>query len=190
VTPSRRTVALGASGLASLFIALFGVFLPARLPGLPARERDLPPAAPLAPVPVSAPLALADPAPHPAPLERATDGVAIMPQQPLDTAVAGPMHPHPHTPAHERIYRENLLLGQLSGAMDQQDLDGLRHLLRQYREEFPEDAHRLQDGYALIADCLEASSPATRARAEGYWREQRGSTLRRYVRRHCLDPRP
>jgi hypothetical protein len=186
VTPSRRTVALGASGLASLLIALFGFFLPARLPDLPAHERDLPRAAPLAPVPVSAPLALA----NPAPLERAADGVAIMPQEPLDTAVAGPMHPHPHTPAHERIYRENHLLGQLSGAMDQQDLDGLRHLLRQYREEFPEDSHRLQDGYALIADCLEAPSPATRARAERHWREQRGSTLRRYVRRHCLDPRP
>jgi hypothetical protein len=145
------------------------------------------------PEPSPARATAATPAPEPlAPptssWERAADGMPIMPHSPVDTAAFGPMHPHPHTPTHDRIYRENNLVGQLNGSMDRGDIVGLRLLLEQYRQDFPEDAHRLQEGYALIADCLEGTTDETRARATRYWKERRGSTLRRYVRRHCLPP--
>ena len=98
------------------------------------------------------------------------------------------MVPHPITPLHQRIFRENGLIGDLNGAMDVKDAAGMRRLLKQYREEYPEDAHVLQDGYELIADCLEQPTAATRAAAQHYYDEQLDSGLRRYIRRHCLEP--
>lgn len=121
-------------------------------------------------------------------LERAADGLAIMPADPAAARPEGPVHPHPITPAHERIYRENNLVGALNLAVDLQDSPRIRALLSEYRAEFPEDDHVLQDGYAIIADCLERRDEATRARAAHFWRTQIRSQTRRYVRRHCLTP--
>jgi hypothetical protein len=121
-------------------------------------------------------------------VERAADGIPIMPAGPSAGSAQEPKHPHPHTPLHERIYRENTLFGQLNGAMDVKDVAGMRRLLAEYRNEYPEDAHFLQEGYALIADCLERpGDEAARRAAERYWKERRASQLRRYVRRHCLE---
>jgi hypothetical protein len=97
------------------------------------------------------------------------------------------MVPHPITPQHQRIFRENNLVGDLNGAMDVKDVTGLRRLLRQYREEYPEDAHVLQEGYEIIANCLERPGAQTRAIAQRYYGEQLDSGLRRYIRRHCLE---
>ena len=97
------------------------------------------------------------------------------------------MIPHPITPQHQRIFRENNLIGDLNGAMDAKDAAGLRALLRQYRDEYPEDAHVLQDGYELVANCLEHPGAETRAIAQRYYDEQRDSGLRRYIRRYCLE---
>lgn len=100
------------------------------------------------------------------------------------------MLPHPITPQHERIFHENNLIGDLNGAMDVKDAAGLRRLLAQYRDEYPEDAHVLQDGYELIANCLEQPGEATRAAAQRYYDEQLDSGLRRYIRRYCLEATP
>jgi len=97
------------------------------------------------------------------------------------------MIPHPITPQHQRIFHENNLIGDLNGAMDAKDAAGLRALLRQYRDEYPEDAHVLQDGYELVATCLEQPGAETRAIAQRYYDEQRDSGLRRYIRRYCLE---
>lgn len=97
------------------------------------------------------------------------------------------MLPHPITPQHERIYRENRLVGDLNGAMDVKDVPGMRALLKQYRDEYPEDANVLQDGYAIIADCLEHPTAETRAAAQRYYDAELASSLRRYIRRHCLE---
>ena len=97
------------------------------------------------------------------------------------------MLPHPITPQHERIFHENNLIGDLNGAMDVKDVAGLRQLLKQYREEYPEDSHVLQEGYELIANCLERPGPETRAVAQRYYDEQLDSGLRRHIRRHCLE---
>jgi hypothetical protein len=113
-------------------------------------------------------------------------GIRIRPagSAPID---ARGMAPHPVTPQHRRIFRENNLIGSLNGAMDVQDAAGLRRLLERYREEYPEDSHVLQDGYAIIADCLERPGAETRAVAQRYYDEQLDSGLRRYIRRHCLE---
>ena len=100
----------------------------------------------------------------------------------------GPVHPHPITLEHDRIFRENQLIGALDGAMDVHDGPGLRRLLQQYRQEYPEDPSVLQSGYELIADCLEHPGAAARAAAQRYYDVERGSTLRRFVARHCLEP--
>ncbi len=113
-------------------------------------------------------------------------GVRIRPAGSVEADTRG-MVPHPITPQHQRIFRENNLIGDLNGAMDVRDAKGLRGLLAQYREEYPEDAHVLQDGYELIASCLESATPETRAAAQRYYDEQLDSGLRRYIRRHCLQ---
>lgn len=114
-------------------------------------------------------------------------GMPVRPAGSGDVEHAEGMLPHAITPTHERIYRENALIGNLNGAMDVKDAAGLRELLKQYRDEYPEDAHVLADGYELIANCLERPGPETRAVAQRYYDEQLDSGLRRYIRRHCLE---
>jgi hypothetical protein len=108
----------------------------------------------------------------------------------VDPTAEGVEHPHPITPEHERIFRENRLIGAMNGAMDVDDAPGLRHLLAQYRQEYPEDDQELSDGYAAIADCIESPGEESQARAERWAEEHRGSTLRRFVFRHCSNPSP
>ncbi len=136
--------------------------------------------------PRRAPVLAARGAPRPTGPELASDGVPIMGPGTSDSTADGPRHPHPITPAHRRLFRENALLAELNGAVDGSDAAGLRRLAERYRAEFPEDAQQLQAGYFLIADCLDGAGVDTRARAERYFAEERASLLRRYVQRHCL----
>lgn len=123
------------------------------------------------------------------PVDSSPDGAPIHPAGSTDVAAVG-MRPHPITPTHERIFRENSLIGDLNGALDVKDFVGLRALLKQYRDEFPEDANVLQDGYELIANCQERLTPEARAAAQRYYDAQLDSGLRRYIRRHCLEQEP
>ena len=120
-------------------------------------------------------------------VQRATDGLPIMSAGAHPKAPDEPMHPHPITPAHERIYRENNLVAALNLGVDLEDPSRIRKALAAYRAEYPEDAHRLQEGYAIIADCLEQLDSATRERAQRFWSTQIRSQTRRYVRRYCLE---
>jgi hypothetical protein len=118
------------------------------------------------------------------------DGVPIRPAGSVEVDAEG-MRPHPITPQHERIFHENNLIGALNAAMEQKDVAELRIQLQRYRDEYPEDAHVLADGYELIANCLEHPGAETRAVAQRYYDEELDSGLRRYIRRHCLEaPRP
>jgi hypothetical protein len=101
----------------------------------------------------------------------------------------GTGHPHPITPEHRRIFAENSTLGALSGAMDQGDYVALRRMNASYRQEYPEDEHDVQQGYELIADCLEERTPQRIAAARSFWQTHRASMLRRHIRRHCLEGR-
>jgi hypothetical protein len=122
------------------------------------------------------------------PLKRTNDELPIMPAHSDDPRPAGPMHPHPITAEHERIFAENRLIGALNGAMDIKDVPALRRFLAQYRDQYPEDAQMLQEGYAVIADCLEHPGTESQAAARRWADEHRGSTLRRFVSRHCFQP--
>jgi hypothetical protein len=117
-----------------------------------------------------------------------SDGLPIMPAGPDAARPDGPVHPHPITPRHQRIFAENRLIGALDGAMDVKDAAGMRRLLEQYRREYPEDDNMLQDGYAVIADCLEHPGAPSRAAAERWLPTHNGSTLKRWVNRYCLEP--
>ncbi len=114
------------------------------------------------------------------------DGVRVAPANSGQAHQVG-MVPHPLTEQHRRIFRENALIGQLDGAMDAKDARGLHALVAEYRDEYPEDAHVLQEGYELIAQCLEGSSDDLRAAAQRFYDERLDSGLRRYIRRHCLE---
>lgn len=140
---------------------------------------------------VPAPIVPAPVAPKPAPVVETASADVLPDGLRFAPASEGPhepgMLPHPITPQHKRIFRENSLVGNLNGAMDVKDVQGLRALLKEYREEYPEDAHVMQDGYEIIANCLEHPSPETRAVAQRYYDEELASGLRRYIRRHCLE---
>jgi hypothetical protein len=140
-------------------------------------------AAPTAPPPAPAVAAPAPPAPEPA----AEPELLIVPPGNDDPRPDGPLHPHPITPRHLRIQRENALLGQLNGAMDVEDGPGLRRLLDEYRRDYPEDPNQLQEGYAIIADCLEHPGAASRLAGQRYYERELGSTLRAFVQRHCFE---
>ena len=115
------------------------------------------------------------------------DEVPIMGPGNSDSTANGPRRPHPITPEHERIFRENETIGLLNGAMDVGDVYAMRRMNRRYKAEYPESS-TLQTGYDIIADCLEGVTPERRARAERYYAEKRASTVRRYVRRYCMTP--
>jgi hypothetical protein len=164
-----------------LFLLVAGALLVLRTEGAP-RERPtaveaLEPSPPPRPVPSLTPV-----------LDYAADGVPFKPHDPSRTPdPEGPMHPHPHTPEHERIFRENNLVGALGGAMDQRDTAGMRQLLAEYRRDYPEDSHLLQQGFAVIADCIDHPGEASTAAARAYYDANKASNIRRYVRRHCFE---
>jgi hypothetical protein len=151
--------------------------LDAPLPA-PAEARHLPPV-PRTPAP-------REPAPYKEEIVT-SDGIPIAPPR---GDVLGAAHPHPITPQHERIYGENRLVGALEGAMEVKDVAGMRRLLAQYRREYPEDDQELQDGYGIIADCMEHPGAGPRAAAERWLDAHNGSTAKRYVLRYCIEPPP
>jgi hypothetical protein len=127
-------------------------------------------------------------APAPKPYEEETvtsDGIPIAPPR---GEVIGAAHPHPITPQHERIYGENRLVGAIEGAMEMKDAASIRRFLARYRREYPEDDQELQDGYGVIADCIDRPGASPRAAAERWLDSHNGSTAKRYVLRYCIEP--
>lgn len=129
--------------------------------------------------------------------------MAWEPQQPLRTSLAqraahptaAPraatgVHdhaPHPLTPERLSIQRQNALIGALHDAMDARDPEQLRTLVEEYRELDPDDVQQLQQGFELIADCMEYGDDDARREAASYHDQARASTVRRFVRRFCLE---
>jgi hypothetical protein len=177
MAPRVRRIAFSALLVSA---ALLGTFSLSRREKLPApqstpREQNVTSAAlPLEPTPPGARAVLASAARPSTPLP------AKPPAEELRQS-------HPITPQHERIYRENQLTFALDGAVDVQDARGIRRLLASYRQEFPEDSLVLQQGYELIADCLERPGEPSRAAAQHFYDSELASALRRHVRRHCLE---
>jgi hypothetical protein len=125
-------------------------------------------------------------APEPA-VEVASDGIPIKAAGAEDSTEHEPKHPHPVDETRRRIYRENNLNGALMGAMNVGDYQGLRALIQEYEIDYPEDTYRLQEGYTIIADCMEELTTERQERAREYWKTKRGSLVRRFIRRLCLE---
>ena len=120
----------------------------------------------------------------------AEDGIGFPPMHEGDPRPPGPLHAHPITPAHRRIYAENRIAFALDDATDAKDVGEMKRLLEQYRREFPEDHWQLQGGYAVILECLEHPGPDSRAAAERWLDQNNGSTVKRSVLRDCIQPQP
>jgi hypothetical protein len=125
-----------------------------------------------------------------APLEAAAPAAPqpqVATEQAADPEPNRDLHPHPLTPERNRLQRELQLVAALNDAMDVHDVPAMRRLIALYMEHDPTDEHRMQAGYAAIADCLQYPGDPSRARAQRYYDTERASTLRRYVRRNCLE---
>ena len=83
-----------------------------------------------------------------------------------DGCPEGPVHPHPITPQHQRIYAENRLIGGLNGAMDVKDVPAMRRFLEQYRREYPEDERDAAGRVRRDRRLLRAPGRQPRAAAE------------------------
>ena len=118
----------------------------------------------------------------------ATDGVGFMPPHDGDPRPTGPLHPHPFSPQHQRIFAENRIAFALDDATDAKDVGVMKDLLARYRREFPEDQWQLQSGYAVIIECLEHPGPGSRQAAERWLDQNNGSTVKRSVLRNCIEP--
>ena len=154
----------------------------------PLAADDTPTTEPAAP-PAPAVVREAKPPAAPAPPEHvAADGIGFMPQHDGDPKPSGPLHPHPITPQHQRIFAENRIAFALDDATDAKDVAVMKDLLAQYRRDFPEDQWQLQGGYAVIIDCLEHPGPASRQAAERWLDQNNGSTVKRSVLRNCIEP--
>ena len=193
ISPSRRRLFILAGGAIGLGAAIWFFW-----PGRPHEEGASAPAdeeraAPVTAAPPVLPRRVPAPPPPSQPYKEevvTSDGLPIVPAHEGDPRPDGPMHPHPITPQHIRLYAENHLVGMLNGAMDVKDVPAMRRFLEQYRREYPEDDNDLQDGYAVIADCLEHPGAPAREAAARWLTAHNGSNLKRFVNRHCLEQTP
>lgn len=147
-------------------------------PGPRPAPREAPASAPLPAPPPMAPREM----PREASIRTALPEAAVVVIDPPELE-----HPHPITPERERIQRENQILGAMNDAMDLGNGSRLREILTQYRDEYPEDPNQLQEGYQIIADCLEHPGATSTAAGRRYYDVERGSILRVFVGRHCLE---
>ena len=115
-------------------------------------------------------------------------------EEPSVAAASGDKHPHPFTPEHEALQQELRIIGALQDALDLEDVPAMRQLIERYRAHVPGDENKLAEGYARLADCLEVDhaqrdheAGSVRAAALAYYENERASTLRRYIRRICLE---
>lgn len=95
-------------------------------------------------------------------------------------------HPHPISPEHVRIQNDNQMLGALNDATDIKDPRRLRQLIEVWKERHDDDPEKYAEAYTVIADCLEFPGDESRAKARRFYDENRASTLRRHIRRHCF----
>lgn len=112
------------------------------------------------------------------------------PERALEAAQVTPTYEdlrHPITPERVQIQQRLQLVQALNDAYDRHDITSLRHLIERYRDADPQDENALRAGYERLADCLQYPGEESRASALAYYDRERASTLRRYVRRTCLE---
>ncbi|HEY3592836.1 MAG TPA: hypothetical protein VGL13_03140, partial [Polyangiaceae bacterium] len=188
VTPNQSSKPNRRAPLVGLLVLLAGAVLWFMFRPEPPPEPK--PVAEAEPEPAVTPALTAAPSPPAPRIQAAIRAIfeAGKPERtPYDQSPGQPSHPT--TPESERIQRENAMVQAMNDAMDLADGAKLRALVREHAEEYPEDSNQLRDGYDVVADCLEHPGPASRAAGERFFENERGSTLRRFVKRYCIEPR-
>jgi hypothetical protein len=92
---------------------------------------------------------------------------------------------HPTTDEHVRIHNDNQMLSALNDATDIKSVARLRQLVEAWNRSHHQDPEKFGEAYTVIADCLEFPGEASRQKAQTFYDENRASTLRRHIRRHC-----
>ena len=134
--------------------------------------------------PADEPERQAEPAPSPSP--RPTASVTQTVAVPAPSAEEFPPS-HPITEERLRLQRQNQYVQLLNDAMDLKDGPRLRELAKRFNQEGFVDTDKHGEGYLIVADCLEQPGEASRAAAQAFWDRERGSNLRRHIKRHCLE---
>lgn len=96
-------------------------------------------------------------------------------------------HPHPLSADHQRLYRDVDLLHAADEAIAQQRYADARRLLEQHHTELPGMSPVEEEGLLLLVDCAEQHSPEHVARVQEYYDKNSASTVRRRLRRGCLE---
>jgi hypothetical protein len=122
-------------------------------------------------------------APAPAPPQASVTHAAVAPAPSAEEFLPS----HPINDARLRQQRQNQFIQMMNDSMDLKDGRRLRELAENFQKERFDDSDKHGEGSLIIADCLEHPGPASRAAAQAFWDRERGSNLRRYVKRHCLE---
>jgi hypothetical protein len=112
---------------------------------------------------------------------------ATKPEAPAPTA-APHDHPHPITRNHERLYRDVDLLREADDAIKAGEYDRARELLAQHRRELAGMSAVEEEGLWLLADCAQRRRAEDVERVRSFYEEHTDSTVRRRLRRACLEP--
>lgn len=105
--------------------------------------------------------------------------------EPMDEQPKADEHPHPITPSHTKLFKANARMGQVLGAIDVADAQGLRKLSQLYKEDSPDEVATYA-ALDVIADCIETNDEQSAYNAQLFYDTERASRLRRYVRRFCF----
>jgi hypothetical protein len=95
--------------------------------------------------------------------------------------------PHPITPEHVARYRDVDLLHAAERAILERRFGAARQLLARHRRELPAFSAVEVEGLALLADCVERPGPYALGRVRAFYDRHTDSTVRRRLRRSCLD---
>jgi len=97
-------------------------------------------------------------------------------------------HPHPITRDHERLYRDVDLLREADQAIKAGEYDKARALLSQHHRELAGMSAVEEEGLWLLADCAQHGRAEDVERVRSFYEEHTDSTVRRRLRRACLEP--
>lgn len=101
------------------------------------------------------------------------------------------VEPHPINEERLRMADHHAILARLTETLKHKDYGRARDLIADHKRQFGDEdgwrADRL--GYERLLECLESPSQSAHDRAEVFIHEERLSSLRRHVRRVCLEGR-
>lgn len=102
----------------------------------------------------------------------------------------GKVVPHPMDALRQRMAEQRRLFANVKQALASDDFARARELLVLHDVTFgaEESWTDLREGYERILDCQQQPGPESRASGQQFVDRERGSTLRRRVRRACLAP--